>query len=549
MTQNSVKTGIGATIAGSEADTDSTLLEQPTGPALAAAMAGGSAGGLPTQIQFNDAGFLAGNAALAFDKATNQLTHSDGLFVQNFPPLLPNNGNSKVFYEVVTSAGLNGAGGSDANAYRFVITTGQVSNGPPGQLTYYNNVFGFGWNITQSFTQLDPTKPASSYRIETKYSQGGPNGVFSSEFHVATQMTLQGNERRMIEALAPHSETDAATSSVGFAANYQYQSDYLGNPQIIWDFNGKQVTVNRGIRFYFAANNVPVLSQINAAGTSSIALPYIDDFGNTVISGALTGAGSGGNAPGVQAMTHGSNSNVFTGTAPGAASAAMSISCGTGAALKSASFANDATGNLVIAQASAGGAIYFDHNADAIWRNRSAGYAIAMHLNSGSLGVGAGYPARKLHVTGTDISAGGIATLARLTNALAALTPVAGIGVGMEFEAAVQSGGVKKITASIETPTTSIAVGAEAADLVFKTMSAGAVPAERLRLNSIAMTARQPVVTVGYTVATLPTASAVLKGARAHITDATAPAWLMPLTGGGTVTCPVFCNGSAWVAG
>lgn len=52
-----------------------------------------------------------------------------------------------------------------------------------------------------------------------------------------------------------------------------------------------------------------------------------------------------------------------------------------------------------------------------------------------------------------------------------------------------------------------------------------------------------------YTVSTLPAASAALKGARAFVTDATSPTFLGALTGGGAVVCPVFCNGSAWVAG
>ena len=50
-----------------------------------------------------------------------------------------------------------------------------------------------------------------------------------------------------------------------------------------------------------------------------------------------------------------------------------------------------------------------------------------------------------------------------------------------------------------------------------------------------------------YTVANLPTG--VPTGARATVSDATSPTFLGSLTGGGTVTCPVFYNGSAWVAG
>ena len=56
-----------------------------------------------------------------------------------------------------------------------------------------------------------------------------------------------------------------------------------------------------------------------------------------------------------------------------------------------------------------------------------------------------------------------------------------------------------------------------------------------------------PLKTRGYLVAALP--SGVPAGTRAYVTDATAPTFLGALTGGGAVTCPVFYNGSAWVAG
>jgi len=58
---------------------------------------------------------------------------------------------------------------------------------------------------------------------------------------------------------------------------------------------------------------------------------------------------------------------------------------------------------------------------------------------------------------------------------------------------------------------------------------------------------QQAVRLTSFTVATLPTAPAI--GTRAFVTDATAPSFLGALTGGGTVHCPVFYNGTAWVAG
>ena len=57
-----------------------------------------------------------------------------------------------------------------------------------------------------------------------------------------------------------------------------------------------------------------------------------------------------------------------------------------------------------------------------------------------------------------------------------------------------------------------------------------------------------PVALPSYRVALLPPASAAYKGCMACVTDATAPAWNAAVTGGGSVTVPVFCDGAAWLA-
>lgn len=50
-------------------------------------------------------------------------------------------------------------------------------------------------------------------------------------------------------------------------------------------------------------------------------------------------------------------------------------------------------------------------------------------------------------------------------------------------------------------------------------------------------------------VASLPACSSTNKYSRGWITDGSGPTFLGTLTGGGSVVAPVFCNGSAWVAG
>jgi hypothetical protein len=44
----------------------------------------------------------------------------------------------------------------------------------------------------------------------------------------------------------------------------------------------------------------------------------------------------------------------------------------------------------------------------------------------------------------------------------------------------------------------------------------------------------------------LPTPSSGLKGARAVVSDATTPVWMVAYAGSGAVTCPVFCDGTTW---
>lgn len=52
-----------------------------------------------------------------------------------------------------------------------------------------------------------------------------------------------------------------------------------------------------------------------------------------------------------------------------------------------------------------------------------------------------------------------------------------------------------------------------------------------------------------YTIGTLPTCDASLKGRRFVVTDALTPVALATVVAGGAVVVPVYCNGAAWVVG
>lgn len=60
---------------------------------------------------------------------------------------------------------------------------------------------------------------------------------------------------------------------------------------------------------------------------------------------------------------------------------------------------------------------------------------------------------------------------------------------------------------------------------------------------------RAPGTSAPYTVATLPSASAAGKGARAFVTDATATTFASNVAGGGSTSVPVYSDGANWNIG
>jgi hypothetical protein len=86
-------------------------------------------------------------------------------------------------------------------------------------------------------------------------------------------------------------------------------------------------------------------------------------------------------------------------------------------------------------------------------------------------------------------------------------------------------------------------------DIIFQVAPAGSAGTAQNALATAMRVYNDKTVTLGaaFTVATLPAAGT--QGRKAWVTDATAPTFLGTLIGGGAVVCPVFDNGTAWVAG
>ena len=75
----------------------------------------------------------------------------------------------------------------------------------------------------------------------------------------------------------------------------------------------------------------------------------------------------------------------------------------------------------------------------------------------------------------------------------------------------------------------------------------GLDPSDFLVCAGIAVQA--PGTSAPYTVATLPSASAAGKGAKAFVTDATATTFASTVAGGGSTSVPVYSDGTNWLIG
>lgn len=100
----------------------------------------------------------------------------------------------------------------------------------------------------------------------------------------------------------------------------------------------------------------------------------------------------------------------------------------------------------------------------------------------GNLGVGTDAPAVRLHAQTTSTATSTVTPVFRI-DSQSTTTPVAGIGVGMQFATETAVGNTE-IGATIEAITTDVTSTSEDFDLSFKTMTAGAAASEKARLTS-----------------------------------------------------------------
>jgi hypothetical protein len=106
--------------------------------------------------------------------------------------------------------------------------------------------------------------------------------------------------------------------------------------------------------------------------------------------------------------------------------------------------------------------------------------------SSGNVGIGTKSPDRLLHAEKASALTSTVQQVARLTH-ITSGTPVAGIGVGLEFEQETAADN-NEVIATIEAITTDVTAGSEDGAIVFKTMKGGAAATETVTFQGATIT-------------------------------------------------------------
>jgi hypothetical protein len=196
----------------------------------------------------------------------------------------------------------NSAGGDDRVRASLIANVGKFTQGPTGHANYYDTVIAFGLNMNQSYSPLNTAMASASYRIESKFAQGGASDPFAVEFHTSMGSTDASSvEFRAVSCFVPHLKANWAVSAgVTLRGGQISFTDGTITPQIAgtervkFDFRPGQNTINLGKNgserapgFSTDSNGVYVFRQINAANNAFISLPFINTDDMTEVSAAF----------------------------------------------------------------------------------------------------------------------------------------------------------------------------------------------------------------------------------------------------------------------
>lgn len=409
-----------------------------------------------------------------------------------------------------------------------------------------------GANLTITGSQGTGTGAGGSIIFQT--APAGTTGTAQNA--LSTALTIEGNAQTTIglsndyQLRVSPNTVSQGISFVGFGTpSFRYtqagfHAFYVGSGVQIGFASSANVSTNgpdiiltrRGaanLRFGAADAAAPVAQTLSVqsvvAGTSNTA------GANLTITGSQgTGTGAGGSII-FQVAPPGSS-----GTAQNALANGLAIFTGSNNASVTALVGSSANKKIAFGAGTNASYMEFDN---------SNSFLI---LNASNTNVGLGNGTTSLAVRTDGISIAGTDTILTRRGAANLRLGAADAAAPVAQTLSVQSvvAGTSNTAGANLTITGSQGTGTGAGgDIIFQTADVGASGTAQNTLVTALRIYSNQTVAVGkaYTVATLPAAGT--QGRRAWVTDATAPTFLGALTGGGAVVCPVFDDGTAWVAG
>lgn len=158
-----------------------------------------------------------------------------------------------------------------APKFNFSVTSGQWTQGPPGEPNYWDHTASLGWNFVAAGRE-NPLQSAFGITFESKFYQG----TFGHEFHLQ-QTDSAGVIHRPLSFFLP--TNGGAGSSGGFQADVVYLQTYNGVERVTWDLASATpvMYLMNNTQIWNSTNNNSVMRQLNAAGNAYLALPYYNN--------------------------------------------------------------------------------------------------------------------------------------------------------------------------------------------------------------------------------------------------------------------------------
>ena len=166
--------------------------------------------------------------------------------------------------------------------FKILTASGLWTNGPAGEPNYVDDVISMGVGEADvPGVRAHASMPSLAVRFESKFYQGPTQAVPASEFHVEFVDTNNGVHRPLTMFLM---HDGGAGSSVALGAGWISLQNFSNVPQIDFKFEANQVNCRDGLTYSYGlpASGRPLAWQQYATGLNG-ALPYLNGYGDTVI--------------------------------------------------------------------------------------------------------------------------------------------------------------------------------------------------------------------------------------------------------------------------